>query len=138
MYQCNLFNVYIIERAYSGWYFYDEPGKRLGEQIEKYGYKQKKIQTDDYTYHYYLASKVDQYHFGLPANIDLKKISAALSSLFVNPQILAMILYNTTGKWMWQFDGKLHYGQACLDCNFDNNRKTRPTTLIWTFNKLVE
>jgi cyclopropane fatty-acyl-phospholipid synthase-like methyltransferase len=135
---CNTFNVYIIERAYSGWYFYDEPGKRLGEQIEKYGYKQKKIQTDDYTYHYYLASKVDQSHFGLPANIDLKKMVAGVSSIFINPQILAMVFYTVSGKWMWQFDGKNHYGEKCIDCIFDNNRKTRPTTLIWTFNKLIE
>lgn len=135
---CNTFNVYIIERSYSGWYFYDEPGKTVGEQIEKYGYKQKKIQNDDYTYHYYVASKVDKLHFGLPANVDLQKILAGISSIFINPQILAMIIYTTTGKWMWQFDGKNHYGEKCIDCDFDNNRKTRPTTLIWTFNKLIE
>jgi cyclopropane fatty-acyl-phospholipid synthase-like methyltransferase len=134
---CNTFASYIIERAYSGWYFYDEPGKRVGEQIEKYGFKQKKIQNDDYTYHYYLASKVDDLHFGLPANIDLQKIGAGISAVFVNPQILAMVIYTMTGKWMWQFDGKTHYGQSCLDCTYDKNRKTRPTTLIWTFNKLI-
>lgn len=134
---CNTFNIYMIERAYSGWYFYDEPGKRVGEQIEKYGYKQKKIQTDDYTYHYYLASKIDPSHFGLPANIDLNKIMAGISAVFINPQILAMLIYTLSGKWMWQFDGKPHYGQECLDCDYDKNRNTRPTTLIWTFNKLV-
>jgi len=134
---CNTFNIYNIERAYSGWYFYDETGERLGEKIEKYGFQQKKIQNDDYTYHYYLASKVDPSHFGLPANIDLEKILAGISSIFINPQILALILYNTSGKWMWQFDGKLHYGLSCLDCEIDKDRKTRPTTLIWSFNKLV-
>ena len=134
---CNTFNIYMIERAYSGWYFYDEPGKRVGEQIEKYGYKQKKIQTDDYTYHYYLASKIDPSHFGLPGNINLEKILVGISSLFINPQILAMLIYTIAGKWMWQFDGKDHYGQACLDCDYDKNRKTRPTTLIWSFNKLI-
>ena len=134
---CNTIDVYILERAYSGWYFFDEPGKRLGEKIEKYGFKQKKIQNDDYTYHYYLASKVDLSHFGLPANIDLHKILAFISSLFINPQILAMLVYTVTGKWMWQFDGKTHYGEACLDCDYDKNRKTRPTTLIWSFNKLI-
>jgi 2-polyprenyl-3-methyl-5-hydroxy-6-metoxy-1,4-benzoquinol methylase len=134
---CNSLDVYILERAYSGWYFYDEPGKRLGEKIEKYGFKQKKIQNDDYTYHYYLASKVDPSHFGLPANMNLEKILAALSSFFINPQIFAMILYTNSGKWMWQFDGKSHYSEACLDCDFDKNRKSRPTTLIWSFNKLI-
>jgi len=134
---CNTLAVYIIERAYSGWYFYDEPGKRLGEQIEKYGYKQKKIQIDDYTYHYYLASKIDPSHFGLPGNIDLNKILAGISAIFINPQILAMVVYTITGKWMWQFDAKNHYGEACLDCEYDKNRKTRPTTLLWTFNKLI-
>ena len=135
---CDTFSLYIIERAYSGWYFYDEPGKTLGEQIEKYGYKQKRIQNDDFTYHYYMASKIDPSHFGLPGNIDLKKSLVALSSMFINPQLLAMVIYTITGKWMWQFDGKDHYGIECLDCDFDKNRKTRPTTLIWTFNKLVD
>ena len=135
---CNTFDVYILERAYSGWYFYDEPGKTLGEQIEKYGYKQKRIQNDDFTYHYYMASKIDPSHFGLPGNIDLKKTLVALSSIFINPQLLAMVIYTITGKWMWQFDGKDHYGIECLDCDYDTNRKTRPTTLIWTFNKLVD
>jgi cyclopropane fatty-acyl-phospholipid synthase-like methyltransferase len=135
---CNTLDVYIIERAYSGWYFYDEPGKRLGEQIEKYGFKQKKIKNDDYTYHYYLASKIDPLHFGLPGDINLTKTLVAFSSIFVNPQLLAMVIYVIAGKWMWQFDGKSHYGQSCLDCEFNKDRKTRPTTLIWTFNKLVD
>jgi hypothetical protein len=63
---------------------------------------------------------------------------AGVSSIFINPQILAMVFYTVSGKWMWQFDGKNHYGEKCIDCIFDNNRKTRPTTLIWTFNKLIE
>ena len=134
---CNTMDAYIIERAYSGWYFMDEPGKRVGEKIEKYGFKQTKKNNDDYTYHYYLASKVDPSHFGLPANIDLLKILIGISAVFINPQILAMLVYTITGEWMWQFDGKSHYGEACLDCKYDNNRKTRPTTLVWTFNKLV-
>jgi 2-polyprenyl-3-methyl-5-hydroxy-6-metoxy-1,4-benzoquinol methylase len=135
---CNTFNAYIIERAYGGWYFYDEPGKTLGEQIEKYGFKKKRIQSDDYTYHYYLASKVDETHFGVPANINLEKLLVGISSFFINPQILAMVIYTVTGQWMWQFDNKNHYKADCLDCDFDHNRKTRPTTLIWTFNKLIE
>ena len=130
---CNTLNVYIIERAYAGWYFYDKPGERIGDLIEGFN----EIYSRDMTYHYYLASKIDPTHFGVPRNFDLYSLFCLIGGFFINPHICAMLLYTLTGEWMWQFDGKLHTNTSCEDCNFEKNRDNRPTTLIWSLNKLL-
>jgi hypothetical protein len=130
---CGTLNVYLIERAYGGWYFYDKPGERIGDLIE--GFKQ--IYSIDFTYHYYAATKIDPKHFGTPRNLDLYSILCMISSFFINPHICAMLLYTLRGEWMWQFDGKNHTDESCSDCDFEFDRTIRPTTLIWSLNKLI-
>jgi hypothetical protein len=83
-----------------------------------------------------MASKIDQTHFGRPMNPNIYNMSALLFGIFVNPNILAMALYTLRGEWMWQFDGKIHTDESCDDCGFETNRANRPTTLIWSLNKM--
>jgi hypothetical protein len=126
-------NVYLLERAYAGWYFYDKPDQRLSDLIQ--GFDQ--IYSRDMTYHYYIASKIDPTHFGVPKNFDFYSLICLIGGFFVNPHICAMLLYTLTGQWMWQFDGKIHTNTSCEDCDFEFDRSKRPTTLIWSLNKLV-
>jgi 2-polyprenyl-3-methyl-5-hydroxy-6-metoxy-1,4-benzoquinol methylase len=129
---CDTINVYLLERAYAGWYFYDKPGERIGDLIQGFD----EIYSIDMTYHYYAATKIDPKHFGVPRPLDLYSILCVIGGFFVNPHISAMLLYTLRGEWMWQFDGEIHMDDSCDDCNFEENRENRPTTLIWSLNKL--
>lgn len=130
----NTLNAYFVERTYGGWYFYDESGETLSDKIESIGFE--KIKQDDFTYHYYMASKIDPSHFGAPAKPSIYNMSVLLFGIFINPGIFAMALYTLRGEWMWQFDDKLHYfDEKCETCSIVE-RDVRPTTLLWTVNKL--
>ena len=129
---CDTLNAYLIERTYAGWYFYDKRGEKMGDLIEGFN----EIYSIDITYHYYVATKVDSRHFGTPRSLDLYSILCMIGGFFINPQLKAMILYGLRGEWMWQFDGKIHTDESCDDCDFETNRDNRPTTLIWSLNKL--
>jgi len=127
---------YLVERSYGGWYFYDEKGKTLSDIISSIGFKN--IKQEDFSYHYYMASKIDQTHFGRPMNPNIYNMSALLFGIFVNPNILAMALYTLRGEWMWQFDNKTHiFDRKCTTCTFVE-RSIRPTTTLWIVNKLVD
>jgi len=125
-------NAYILERAYGGWYFYDKSGERIGDLIQGFD----EIYSIDMTFHYYAVTKIDPKHFGVPRNLDLYSILSTVGGFFVNPQLSAMLLYTLRGEWMWQFDGKIHTDESCDDCDFETNRELRPTSLIWSLNKL--
>jgi SAM-dependent methyltransferase len=128
-------NAYFLERAYGGWYFYDEPGETLSDKIECIGFK--KLKQDDFTYHYYIVSKIDPSHFGAPAKLSIYYVLVLLFGIFINPNIVAMALYNLRGEWMWQFDNKIHwFDEKCETCSIVERSK-RPTTLLWTLSKLT-
>jgi cyclopropane fatty-acyl-phospholipid synthase-like methyltransferase len=130
----NTLNAYFVERAYGGWYFYDEPGQTLADKIESIGFE--KLKQDDFTYHYYMASKIDPTHFGAPAKPSVYNILALLCGIFINPNLIVMALYTLRGEWMWQFDNKLHYfDEKCETCSIVE-RSIRPTTVLWTVSKL--
>ena len=127
-------DVYILERAYGGWYFYDAPNQTLSDKIETIGFK--KVDQEDFTYHYYMASKIDPTHFGNPSHPNMYNISAILFGSLINPSFIFMGLYSLRGQWMWQFDNKHHtYDQSCNTCTFVE-RSNRPVTLLWSVNKL--
>jgi len=129
-------SAYLVERSYGGWYFYDEKGETLSDKISSIGFKN--IKQEDFSYHYYMASKIDQTHFGRPMNPNIYNMSALLFGIFVNPNILAMALYTLRGEWMWQFDNKTHiFDRKCTTCTFVE-RSIRPTTTLWIVNKLVD
>lgn len=128
-------DAYIIERAYGGWCFNEEPGQTHFDKIVSIGFK--KIKQDDFTYHYYMASKIDPTHFGVPSKPSLYTISLLLFGIFINPHLIAMTIYTLRGSWMWMFDNKTHYfDDTCNTCSFIKERSERPLTLLWTVSKL--
>jgi cyclopropane fatty-acyl-phospholipid synthase-like methyltransferase len=127
-------NAYIVERAYGGWYFYEEPNETIGDKVESIGFE--KIYQNDFTYHYYMATIIDPSHFGCPAKPNIYNIASILFGILINPQLIVMSLYTLRGEWMWQFDNKTHfYDELCETCTFVDRSK-RPTTLLWSVNKL--
>ena len=127
-------NAYLVERTYGGWYFYDEPGQTFSDKIESIGFE--KLKQQDFTYHYYMASKIDPSHFGNPSKPSLYILLVMLFGVFINPTLIPMTLYILRGEWMWQFDNKLHYfDNICETCSIVE-RDIRPTTLLWSLNKL--
>ena len=132
----NTLNAYIVERAYGGWYFYDEPGKTIVDNIKSIGFNN--LKCEDFTYHYYMATKIDITHFGRPAKPNIYNMLVLLFAIFINPNLLAMSLYTLRGEWMWQFDNKNHYfDRYCNTCSFVE-RSIRPTTLLWCVSKLED
>lgn len=128
-------NSYIVERAYGGWYFYDEPGQTHFDKIESIGFH--KVKQDDFTYHYYMATKIDPTHFGCPSKPSIYNMLVLFFGIFINPNLIAMALYSLRGEWMWQFDDKVHYfDEKCETCSIVE-RSVRPTTLLWTLSKLT-
>ena len=132
---CNDPIIYINERCGGTWYFYDDPNNRIGKLIEKDGFKE--LYGKDYTYHYYMATKIDKTHFGEPGKLNLIYLLIIIFGIFVNPFVLICVFCVINGCWMWQFDGKLHTKGNSDDCAFEFDRTKRPTTLIWSLNKLV-
>ena len=132
----NTLNAYLVERTYGGWYFYDASGQTLDDKIERIGFE--KLKQQDFTYHYYMASKIDPTHFGAPSKPNIFNILPLLFGIFVNPNLIVMALYNLRGEWMWQFDNKLHsFDEKCETCSIVE-RSIRPTTLLWTVSKLKD
>lgn len=131
----NTIDAYILERAYGGWCFNDEPGQTHSDKIESIGFK--KIKQDDFTYHYYMASKIDLTHFGVPSNLNMYHTLVLLFGIFINPHLIAMVVYTLRGEWMWMFDNKTHYlDNTCKTCSFIEERSDRPLTLLWSVSKL--
>jgi cyclopropane fatty-acyl-phospholipid synthase-like methyltransferase len=129
-------NAYLVERAYGGWYFYDELGETLSDKISSIGFS--KIKQADFNYHYYMASKIDETHFGRPMSPNIYNMCGLLFGIFINPNIIAMVLYTLRGEWMWQFDNKYHlFDDKCQSCTFAE-RSIRPTSLLWSVNKLID
>jgi cyclopropane fatty-acyl-phospholipid synthase-like methyltransferase len=129
------FNCYLLERAFGGWYFYDEPNQTLSDKIQGIGFK--KLKQEDFTYHYYMASKIDSNHFGCPTYPNFYNITCVFFGIFINPTLIEMSLYTLLGEWMWQFDNKSHmFDEPCKNCTFEYDRSKRPTTLLWSLNKL--
>jgi 2-polyprenyl-3-methyl-5-hydroxy-6-metoxy-1,4-benzoquinol methylase len=129
---CGTLDIYLIERACGGWYFYDRPGERMGDLIEGFD----EIYSRDMTYHYYAASKCDPKHFGNPVNLDITSIIYTIAGFLINPHLSAIMVYCLRGEWMWQFDGKIHRNHECDDCDFEENPEKRPITLIWSLNQI--
>jgi hypothetical protein len=128
-------NCYIIERAYGGWYFYDSPKETISDKMEYTGFK--KLKQDDFTYHYYMATKIDPHHFGCPSYPNFYNMMGLFFGIFINPNLIAMSIYGLRGEWMWQFDNKLHlFDESCNNCTFEHDKTKRPTTLLWSLNKL--
>jgi len=130
----NTSHAYILERAYGGWYFYESANETVADKAQQAGLR--KIKNEDFTYHYFLATKLDASHFGNPGEPNIYNCSSLLFGVLINPFLFFMGLYSLRGEWMWQFDNKLHFDESCNSCTFLTDRTKRPTTLLWSLNKL--
>lgn len=130
----NTLNAYLLERAYGGWYFYESANETVADKAQKSGLR--KLKNQDFTYHYYMATKIDPTHFGNPGEPNIYNVPSVLFGLLINPSLFFMGLYSLRGEWMWQFDGRIHFDQSCNSCGFETDRSKRPTTLLWSLNQL--
>jgi len=133
----NTIHTYLLERSYAGWYFYAAPRQTLSDKMEKGGFK--KLKQEDFSYHYYMATKIDAKHFGRPASPTLTHMATLLFGVLVNPNLVAMALYTVRGEWMWQFSNKSNvFDASCKTCVFEHDPSKRPTTLFWSLNQYSE
>lgn len=127
---CGTREMYLLERAYGGAYSFQERGRRLSEQALQHGYTP--VYERDMTRHYYLSSVLDPHHFGNPAALTTQRAVMALpATLFINPQVMNILMYGHYGIWMWQFDGKQHKHGGDTP-GFEASREKRPVTLWWS------
>jgi|688.fasta_scaffold175223_1 cyclopropane fatty-acyl-phospholipid synthase-like methyltransferase len=89
----------------------------------------KLLHKEDVTKHYYMATVLDDKHFGTPI-IYTSKISIGLFILgFIYPFAWYMLIYGIYGYWMWMFDGNIHtYNKKNYSLK---NRDDRPVTCWW-------
>ena len=142
---CGTREMYLLERAYGGAYSFQDSGHRLSDQAKHHGYQT--IYERDMTYHYYLSSVLDPNHFGNPAKLSTQRMVMALpATIFINPQVMNILLYGHYGIWMWQFDGKRHIAdirklskfnklnepKKVSTPSFQASRQERPATLWWS------
>ncbi len=131
---CSTVPMYLLERAYGGAYSFNTPGQRLADQAQGSGFRS--IYARDMTYHYYLSSILDENHFGNPQGLTLERLLVTLpASIFINPQLLNLVLYGYYGAWMWQFDGQYHH-EGGLPPTFETDADIRPVTLWWSVLKM--
>lgn len=118
---------YILERAYGGTPSLDIPELNAGSAANAAGFKV--LYERDASKEYYMATVLDDKHFGTP-NTPWSIASIGLFLMgFVYPPAWNILLYGLFGIWMWMFDGRTHY-------SFHKRyslapRKTRPLTLLW-------
>ena len=105
----------------------------MGKYLNNTGWRLES--EEDMTIHYYLASKLNENHFGAPSKITPLKILLTCIALPLYP-LAYSILYTSSiaGSWMWQFDGKNH--KSIHDCTFEKDNNKRPVTLYWHVGRL--
>lgn len=119
---------YIMERTYGGCYPLDKKDFRIIDNLQDYDI----LKTYDNTIGYYLATIHDKNHFGHPGIISVYMYVLALFLVPIYPLLIYLIAYDMFGLWMWQFDRKYHmFYNKFKDYTFEEDRKKRPTTLLW-------
>jgi SAM-dependent methyltransferase len=117
----------ILDRTYGGTLQLDCDGYDVFSSADCAGLKT--IHKEDITKHYYMATVLDNKHFGNP-NIPYGKASIGLFILgFIYPFAWYMLYYGIYGYWMWMFDGNTH---TFKNPNYTiKNREDRPVTCWW-------
>jgi cyclopropane fatty-acyl-phospholipid synthase-like methyltransferase len=118
---------YVLERAYGGTLTMDTRGTSAVTAAEEVGYEV--VYTRDATEDYYMATALNEDHFGTP-NRPLSVASLGLLATgVVVPHMWYLYLYGILGLWMWMFDGRLHFHWNKRYSLRD--RADRPCTLWW-------
>jgi cyclopropane fatty-acyl-phospholipid synthase-like methyltransferase len=118
-------NVYHNERM--GGIGYPPIDENLGVYLKNTGWILES--QEDMTIHYYLASKLNNNHFGSPSKISPLRILLTCIALPIYPLAYSLYTSSIAGTWMWQFDGKNH--KSLDDCSFEKDDSKRPVTLYW-------
>ncbi len=123
----NSFGHWILDRTYGGTLQLDCEDYDIFSSAKNSGFSV--IHKEDVTKHYYMATVLDEKHFGNP-NVPLGKASLGLFILgFIYPFAWYMLIYGIFGYWMWMFDGNIHTHN---NHNYSiKSREERPATCWW-------
>jgi cyclopropane fatty-acyl-phospholipid synthase-like methyltransferase len=118
---------FVLERTYGGQFTLNKPGYDIMSIAKEAGYKI--LYTRDATKDYYMATVLDDHHFGVPSPY-ISRTGIGLFILgFIYPFAWYIHYYVTQGIWMWMFDGNHHYS---WNHNYSlKEMNERPITLWW-------
>jgi hypothetical protein len=121
------FGWHVIERTYGGTMQCNTPKLDIVASAKDAGLTP--IFKRDATKDYYMATLLDNNHFGNPIDIHSRVSKTLLVLSFVYPPLLYHWIYYVFGYWMWMFDGKthIHNGNPFTLAPMEE----RPATLWW-------
>ena len=127
----NDWGLVLLQRAYGGLMFLDTPELDVRASGRAAGLRT--VAWEDHTDDYFMATVLDENHFGRPANFAHPAALAALAGGFVYPYLWYMWLYSVLGAWMYMFDGQFHVvGVNAEDADFKLlPREEAPNSLQW-------
>ena len=118
---------WILDRTYGGTLQLNTKDYDIFKTATDSGYTT--IHKEDVTKHYYMATVMDNKHFGQPNN-PFGLCSFGLFLLgFIYPFSWYMLFYGIFGYWMWMFDNNIH---TYNNKNFSlKSIENRPATCWW-------
>ena len=120
----------VIVRAYGGLFQLDDPNYDIVRSFTESKFKTNRLFSRDSTRDYYLATVLDEYHFGNASEFFSKGMLMLLGISVIYPLAFYQYIYYTFGKWMWMWDGKNHYGSN-KNYSLQKDKEKRPMTLYW-------
>jgi SAM-dependent methyltransferase len=124
---CDAWELVVLERAYGGTLMLNTPACDIQRAAEDASFTT--VYRRDSTREYFLATALNENHFGNPSSPASAAMIALLAIGLVYPYALYMWVYYIFGLWMWMFDGRLHLHGA--DDFTLGTEQERPLTLWW-------
>lgn len=129
---CHAPELFILQRTYGGTFMLNDPTLNIANAAQKAGYVNKILR--DSTKEYYLATALNEQHFGNPTYFFGWSGLSMLALGTLYPYMYYMYVYYVIGLWMWMFDGKHHYVD---DTRYSlGTMENRPCTLWWYVGEL--
>ena len=120
----------ILARAYGSLVQMDDPNYDIVKSFTDSKFKDNRLFSRDSTRDYYLATVLDENHFGNAADFFSKGMLMLLGLSLIYPLCFYQYIYYTFGKWMWMWDGKNHFGSN-KNYTLQEDKDKRPCTLYW-------
>lgn len=120
----------VLQRAYGGTLLLDDPRFDVRSAAASAGMRDVDGGTRDSSFEYYLATVLNENHFGNPAPLTSPNMAALFALGAVYPYALYIWVYYIWGIWMWMFDGRHHFAND-KQFSFQAARSRRPCTLVW-------
>lgn len=118
---------HIMQRTFGGTYMSNTKDISVQKAGEEQGIKT--VLVRDSTKEYYLATALDETHFGTPCCWYSPLMLMLLLGTLIYPFCIYMYVYAVCGLWMWMFDGRLHF---CHNKQYLlKDEKNRPCSLVW-------